>query len=492
MIRFGTSGWRGIVSDDFTFHNVRKVARSISGFVKESAEVGYNSDEYRQFLSGVAPSRVPTVIVGYDTRFASEDFAREVAAVFANDGIRTLLSATDLPTPAVAWAVLANKSVGGVMITASHNPAQYNGFKWMPYWGGSAMPSVTDDLERRIELLGDHAIKVMSDERSSKEAWTDTLDFRESYFDQLESLLEVKAIKKAKLRVAVDAMHGSARLYLRAFLEERLGVQVFTRNEDRDVLLGGISPEPTPESTADLAKQVKKEHLSLGLSCDGDGDRFGIIDAGGVWMQPNEVIALAYEHLVVNRGLEGKAARSVMTSHFIDAVAKSHGSETRETPVGFKYLGELLRSGPFLLAGEESGGLSMRGHVPEKDGILACVLMLELVAFEKTSLSVMRDRLFKKLGSFHGARLNYKMQRLRDIIELESRLKVKPPLELAGAAVWRIDQSDGFKFILRDGSWLGLRGSGTEPVFRVYAEAHTPKRLVELVDVGKKILSGKF
>jgi len=173
-------------------------------------------------------------------------------------------------------------------------------------------------------------------------------------------------------------------------------------------------------------------------------------------------------------------------------VAKSHGSETRETPVGFKYLGELLRSGPFLIAGEESGGLSIRGHVPEKDGILACVLMLELVAFEKKPLAAVRDRLFKKLGAFHGARLNYKMDRLRDIIELEGRLKVKPPLELAGSSVWRIDQADGFKFILRDGAWLGLRSSGTEPVFRVYAEAHTPKRLAEMIDAGKKMLSGKF
>ncbi|MBI5246111.1 MAG: phosphoglucomutase/phosphomannomutase family protein [Elusimicrobia bacterium] len=492
MIRFGTSGWRGVVSDDFTFANVRKVAHSVAGCVKESPEVGYNSDEYRQFLAGTAPSRVPTVIVGYDTRFQSEDFAHEVAAVLANDGIRTLLSAADLPTPAVAWAVLANKAVGGAMITASHNPAQYNGFKWLPYWGGSASPAVTNDLERRIELLGDHAIKTMTDERSAKEAWTETVDFRKSYFDQLESLLDVKAIKKAKLKVAVDAMHGSARLYLRSFLEERLGVTVVSSHEDRDVLLGGISPEPTPTSCAVLAEQVKKGRFALGLATDGDGDRFGIIDAGGVWIQPNEVIALAYEHLVVNRGLKGKAARSVMTSHFIDAVAKSHGSETRETPVGFKYLGELLRSGPFLLAGEESGGLSIRGHVPEKDGILACVLMLELVAFEKKPLAVVRDRLFKKLGGFHGARLNYKMERLREIIELEGRLKVKPPLEIGGAAVWRIDQSDGFKFVLRDGSWLGLRSSGTEPVFRVYAEAHTPKRLAEMLDAGKKLLQGKF
>ncbi|HAZ09033.1 MAG TPA: phosphoglucomutase [Elusimicrobia bacterium] len=491
-IRFGTSGWRGVVSDEFTFSNVRKVAHAVSASVKESPEVGYNSDEYRQFLAGAAPSRVPTVVVGYDTRFLSEEFAHEVAAVFASDGIRTLFSKTDLPTPAAAWAVLANKAVGGVMITASHNPGQYNGLKWMPYWGGAASPAVTDDLERRIELLGDHSVKTMSDERSLKESWSETLDFRKSYFDQLESLLDVKSIRKAKLRVGVDVMHGSARLYLRSFLEERLGVEVASINEDRDVLFGGRSPEPTPESLAAMAEIVKKRKLSLGLSCDGDGDRFGVLDAGGVWISANDVIALAYEHLAEHRGLKGKAARSVMTSHFVDAVAKAHGSETRETPVGFKYLGELLRSGAFLLAGEESGGLSIRGHVPEKDGVLACVLMLELAALGRKPLVAVRERLHKKVGAFHNARLNYTMDRLRQIIELEERLKAKPPLELAGASVWRIDQTDGFKFILRDGSWLGLRGSGTEPVFRVYAEAHTAQRLREMVDAGKKLLQGKF
>lgn len=492
MIRFGTSGWRGVVSDEFTFSNVRKVAHAAALSVKESPDVGHNSDEYRQFLDGAQPSRVPTVVVGYDTRFLSEEFAKEVAAVLANDGVRTLFSATDLPTPAAAWAVLAHKAVGGVMITASHNPGHHNGFKWMPYWGGAASPAVTNDLERRVELLGDHSVKTMSDERAVKESWTETIDFRESYFDQLESLLDVKAIKKAKLKVGVDLMHGSGRRYLRPFLEERLGVEVVALHEDRDVLFGGRAPEPTPEALGELIDLVKKRKLDLGLACDGDADRFGVLDAGGEYIPANDVIALAYEHLVTHRGQSGKAARSVMTSHFVDAVAKAHGSETRETPVGFKYLGELLRSGAFLLAGEESGGLSVRGHVPEKDGLLANLLMLELVAFEKKGLAAARERLHKKVGAFHNTRINVHMERQRQVIELVDRLRVKPPLELAGASVWRVDQTDGFKFVLRDGSWLGLRSSGTESVFRVYAEAHSPKRLDEMLDAGKKLLQGKF
>ena len=205
--------------------------------------------------------------------------------------MRTLFSKEDLPTPAAAWAVLAHKAVGGIIITASHNPANYNGFKWVPYWGGAAPTEITNDLERRVELMGDHSVKTMSDERSIKESWTETLDFRKSYFDQLESLLDVKAIKKAKLKVAIDVMHGTARLYLRPFLEERLGVEVIALHEERDVLFGGRSPEPSPEALEELADLVKKKKLDLGLACDGDADRFGIIDAGGQPIPANDVIA---------------------------------------------------------------------------------------------------------------------------------------------------------------------------------------------------------
>jgi phosphomannomutase len=350
---------------------------------------------------------------------------------------------------------------------------------------------VTEDIERRIELLGAHVIKTMSLDRSLRESWIETTDFRPAYFKQLSSLLDVKAIRKAKLKVAADAMYGSARSYLRPMLES-LGVEVVGLHENRDVLFGGCAPEPAPESLTELAQVVAKKKLSLGLACDGDGDRFGILDAGGSWIPPNEVLALALEHLVANRGLRGKVARTVMTSHFVDAVAKSHGLDARETPVGFKFIGDLLRTGQFVLGGEEAGGLAIRGHVPDKDGLLACLLMLELAACERKPLSAVRDRLFKRVGFFHNTREDFTMARPREIQELEERLRVRPPLELAGGSVWRIDQSDGFKFILRDGSWLGLRSSGTEAVFRLYAEAHEPKKLSALIESGKRLLQGKF
>ncbi len=491
MIRFGTAGWRGVISDEFTFLNVRKVAHSISAYIKENHEFGVGSPEYRSFIGDSSRPPVPLVVIGYDGRFLSEEFAHEIAGVFALDGIKALIADSDLPTPAVGWSVVNRKAVGGVMITASHNPAQYNGFKWMPYWGGAATPNITDDIERRIELLGTHAVKTMSLDRQVRENWIEEVDFKPAYLKQLASLLDLKAIKKAKLKVGVDAMHGAARNYLRPFLES-LGVEVYGLHEDRDVLYGGFAPEPAPEKLQELKELMQRKKLHLGLACDGDADRFGILDAGGAWISANETLALILEHLVANRGLRGKVARSVMTSHFIDAVAKSHGLDTRETPVGFKYIGELLRTGQYLIGGEESGGMSIQGHVPDKDGLLACLLMLELVAVSGQPLSKVRERLFKKVGQFHNVRLNFKLDRMREMLELQERLRVKPPLDLAGGSVWRIDESDGFKFILRDGSWLGLRPSGTEPAFRVYAEAASTQKLDALVDAGKKLLQGKF
>ncbi|MDE1976176.1 MAG: phosphoglucomutase/phosphomannomutase family protein [Elusimicrobia bacterium] len=490
MLKFGTSGWRAVISEEFTFQNVRRVAHAIAGFVKENPETGILSPDYQSHIKGEPPV-VPEVVVGYDTRFLSHEFAQELAGVLAMSGVKSYFSQEEVPTPALAWAVLERKAVGGAMITASHNGPYYNGVKWMPYWGGAATPAVTDDLERRIEFLGEQSPRIMAWDKAVRESLVEPQEFRKGYLRKISSLLDLKAIKNARLKVGVDSLHGAGRHYLGPFLES-LGVEVVEINTNRDVLFGGRSPEPTEESLQDLAAVMRKKKLSLGLAMDGDADRFGILDAGGTWIGPNDVLALALEHLVAHKGMKGKVARTVMTSHFVDAVAKSYGLETRETPVGFKYIGELLRTGHFILGGEESGGLSIQGHVPEKDGILACLLMVELVAREKKPLSAVRDRLFKRVGHFCSARINFRIEKLRQMIEVQERLRVKPPLDLAGGSVWRIDESDGFKFILRDGSWLGLRPSGTESAVRVYAEASTPKALGGLMEAGKKLLQGKF
>ena len=490
-IRFGTSGWRALFADEFTFNNVRRLIHCISGHAKESADFGFPSKEYRLQGGAAAQGVAPTVVIGYDPRFQGEQFAAEAAMVFAQDGVRVLLSKGDTPTPAMAWAILENKAVGGVMITASHNPARHNGVKWSPFWAGPATPAVTEDIERRLGVLPPALPRVMAYDKAVRDGWIAETDLRPGYFKQLRALLDPKALKASKLKIGVDAMNGSARSYLRPFLET-LGLQTSGLREERDVLFGGMSPEPDAEKLSGLAAMMKKEKLALGLACDGDADRFGVLDAGGVWIPANEVLGLAYYHLAKNRGMTGGVARSLMTSHFVDAVAKSFGQRVRETPVGFKYIGELLRGGDFLLGGEESAGMSIRGHVPEKDGLLAGLLMAELVAMEKRPLSKIRDELFKKHGAFYGARLNYELEGTKLVREINERLGTKPPTSLAGASVWRIDDSDGYKFILKDGRWLGLRFSGTEPVVRLYAEARDPKGLAAMVEEGKRILKGKI
>ncbi|MFH2203661.1 MAG: phosphoglucomutase/phosphomannomutase family protein [Elusimicrobiota bacterium] len=489
-IEFGTSGWRAVLSEDFTFDNVRKLIHAISGHIKEHPLYGYHGQEYFAHVGEKAAKDAPLVVIGYDPRFMGEKFALEAAEVFAAAGVRVILSDQDTPTPAVAWNVLEEGAVGGIVVTASHNPGNYNGIKWTPFWGGPATVDVTEDIERRISIVGHHNIRMMAYDKAERDGWITRKDFRGGYFKQLRKMLDIDKIKAAKLRIGVDAMNGAARHYLRPFLES-IGLTVEAINEERDVTFQGHSPEPTPERLERLAALMKKKNLQLGLACDGDADRFGVLDEGGAWISANEVLALTLHHLITYRRQTGGVARSLMTSHFVDAVAKSRQLRVRETPVGFKHIGELLRTGDFILGGEESGGLSIRGHVPEKDGILACLLMAELTAYAKKPLAKVRDSLFKDLGHFCNSRLNFELSSPKMAKELRDRLTQKPPLNIAGTSVWRIDHTDGFKFILKDGRWMGLRLSGTEPVVRLYAEAFDPKGLKSLVDDGRKIIMGK-
>ncbi len=491
MIRFGTSGWRGLISEDFTFANIRKIAAAIATHVKENPDFGASSPDYLQKRPG-GPPNPPEVAIGFDGRFLSPEAAQEAAGVLAAQGIRVLLSNSEIPTPAVACAVTAKKLVGGLMITASHNSARYNGVKWMPFWGGQAPQEVTGELERRVELSGEHSIKILGSDPALRRSWIEPADFEALYVKQILSLLDVKAIKKARLKIGYDAMHGAGRLVFKPLASE-LGIETVALRDSRDVLFGGTPPEPSGGNLAELSQAVVRRRLDLGLASDGDADRFGIVDADGQWIAPDLVLGLVFDHLTSRRGQRGKAARSIMTSHFVDAVAKSHGLETRETPVGFKHIGELLRTGQYLLGGEESGGLSIAGHVPNKDGLLACLLVAEIAAYERKPLKNVLAALFKRVGHFHQKRLSIPFDGLRQSEEVMESLRSKPPLEIAGAAVWRIDETDGFKFILKDGSWLGLRVSGTGAYFRLYAEAQDPHRLEALVRCGRDLLkAGRY
>ncbi|MEI7530112.1 MAG: phosphoglucomutase/phosphomannomutase family protein [Elusimicrobiota bacterium] len=493
-IKFGASGWRAIIAEDFNLVNLRRVTHAVAEHIRENREYGYKGEEYLLHLknSGRAAPKVQHVVVGYDTRYLSEEFAKNTAEAFAAEGLTVLFSNMDVPTPVVAWTVLKTFAAGGVTITASHDPAHYSGFKWTPYWGGPALPEVTNDLEVRIQgLTIAESDKVIPFDQAVSAGVIKVMDFHESYFKQLSSLLDAGAIKKAGLKVAADPMHGAARTYLRPALE-KLGAKVTPLRENRDVLFGGRAPDTDEGNLKALRETVVKNRLNLGLACDCDGDRYGIIDSDGTWIPPNLVLGLALEHLVKNRGLKGKVARSLMTSHFTDSIARHYGLTVRETPVGFKHIGNLLRTGQYLIGGEESGGLSIMGHAPEKDGILACLLMAEMVAYERKPLKKILADLNKKVGNFVNSKISLRVDNGVNLAAVIEKLTHRPPLNLAGASVWRIDHTDGFKFIMKDGSWLGLRPTGTDPLVGIYAEASTKPRMDALIDSGKKIINGKF
>jgi phosphomannomutase len=494
-IKFGTSGWRAVIGEEFNLATLRRVAHAAAEHVKENREYGYKGEEFLLSLkkAGKPAPKTAKIIIGYDTRYMSEDFAKNAAEAIAAEGITAIISNSDTPTPVVAWEVMKNDASGGLMLTASQYQPHYSGVKWTPYWGGPAMPEITADLEARVQALTIAEVeKIIPYDHGVTAGIIMVKDFREDYFKQLESLLDMGAIKKAGLKIATDSVNGAARGYLRPMLE-RAGAKVLGLREERDVLFGGRAPDTGEENLKGLSEAVVKGKMHLGLACDGDADRFGVIDSDGTWISPNLVLGLALEHLAKNRGLKGKVARSVMTSHFTDAIAKSHGLEVRETAVGFKHVGNLMRTGQYLLGGEESGGLTIMNHVPEKDGVLACLLMAEMMAYERKPIKKILADLAKKVGSFTNTRLTLQLDKNVHMEQLVERLKLNPPLSLAGAPVWRIDQTDGFKFIMKDGSWLGLRPAGiAEPTVRLYAEAADQKKIAALCEAGRKIAAGKF
>ena len=477
-IKFGTSGWRGIISDEFTFENVEIVTQAICDYIKESQRT---ADGGRQ----------PKVIVGYDTRFFSEKFAEITSAVIAANDFQALLSKRDVPTPTIAFEILRRKAAGGINFTASHNPSQYNGIKFSPAWGGPALPETTSIIEKNCQkyLQQPHLVKKMSFIEALKKRRILMIDPRPQYLKKLRSIIDLPAIRKARLKIAVDVLYGTGREYLDELLAEA-GVKVHLLHNWRDVLFGGRPPEPSFENIPELVNIVKKEKCHLGLGTDGDADRFGIIDEMGNYIQPGHVIALLLDHLQKTRKWQGVVARSVMTTNFIDAVAKKNGVTVRETPVGFKYIGDILVKEGLIIGGEESGGLTVHGHVPEKDGILACLLVAEMIAYQKKPLSRILADLYKEVGVFLFARVNFHVTPER-MAGLKQTLKENPPARMAGIKVREIVTIDGFKFILEDGSWVGLRLSGTEPVVRYYAEANSNAKLQNLINAGKKLVNRK-
>ena len=465
-IRFGTSGWRARVAEDFTFGNVKRLTQAIARWL---AEHGVDRP----------------IVVGHDTRFLAEEFAGAVASVLAGNGFRVLLSNRDCPTPTVSHAIRDRKAAGGIMLTASHNPAEWNGLKFSAENGGPALPEVT----RAIEAVAAEtdSWREVPIEEAERQGLIERADFRRRYLDHLGTLVDRKALGRARLSVVVDVMHGPARDYLDAFLAEA-GATVHVLHGNRDVLFGGHHPEPAAEQLKELTRAVVELNADLGLATDGDADRFGVVDGDGRVIDPNHVLGLVARHLLRRRGWRGALARSVATTHLLDGIAGAHGLICHETPVGFKYLGDLIDRGEVIFGGEESAGLSIRGHVPEKDGILAGLLAAEIVAVEQRLLGEVLTEIFGELGGFYPARINLPLSP-EDAQALAARLD-SPPERLGGRRVLRTQQFDGLKLHLEGSAWALVRPSGTEPVVRLYVEARSEKERDELVDSLRAFVQG--
>jgi phosphoglucomutase len=460
-IRFGTSGWRAIIADEFTFSNVQLAAEAICSYLKKS-------------LSDVSGQ---TIIVGHDTRFMGEQFARVAAEIAAKKGFRVLLCDHPTPTPTISHAIRNEQAAGGINFTASHNPPEYQGIKFSTADGAPALPEITGQIEE--------IIKGKPDAADSDGGSIEDFDARPAYLDDLKTKIRFDVIADAKGRYAYDALWGTGRGYLDKILRD-YGLEVETIHDWRDVTFGGQSPEPGEEHLDELRAAVKSKNLTLGVSTDGDGDRFGIIDAGGEFIQPNQLIALLTDYLAESRGWREGVARSVATTHLVDRVAQNRGLRVYETPVGFKFIGELINKGEIILGGEESAGLSIKGHYPEKDGILACLLAIEAVAARGASLTEQLKELTNRVGNLESARIGVK---LTD--DVSQRLKAKlaaEPSEIGGRKIENINRTDGVKFIFADGSWMLMRPSGTEPLVRIYAESEDKKDLEVLIEQGRRYL----
>lgn len=459
QIKFGTSGWRAIIADEFTVGNVRRAVRGIARYVSSRKAKGAR------------------VIVGRDPRYMGERFVQIAADVLAASGIQPLVISEPAPTPAIAYEVIRLKADGAINFTASHNPPEYSGIKFSTPDGAPALPEVTKAIESLVPADADGAVG------GSTMPAVEKIDPRPAYLARLKEMVDLPLIRQSGLKVVFDPLYGAARHYSDDLLREA-GVEVQTLHDVRDVLFGGHAPEPDGDLLNETRAQMKATGARIGIATDGDADRFGIVDEDGTFIQPNYVIALLFDYLVEMRGWKNGVGKSVVTTNLVNALADYHKVELHETPVGFKFIGELIKQDRIAIGGEESAGLSIRYHVPEKDGILAGLLCCEAVAARKKSLKQQISDIFNKVGSFYPERENFRLT--AEVKQKFTEKLTADPLEIAGRKVKQVVRTDGMKLIFNDGSWVCYRMSGTEPVVRIYSEARVEADLKRLAAAARE------
>lgn len=449
-IKFGTDGWRAVIAEQFTFANVERVAYAIGLFIKATYAHGKSAN-------------IP-VLVGFDTRFMADKFADRAARVLVAMGLNVKVAQRDLPTPCIAWATQAETTGGALQFTASHNPPEYCGVKYIPPYAGPATSDITEKIVANLQLCPAH-IALSTDAPM-------TFDVSAPYMEALGGLVDLALIGRSGLNVACDALYGTSRGYLDQMLVGA-GLKVTTLHHFRDTLFGGGMPEPKPENLSELMRLVKKGKFDIGTACDGDSDRFAVVDEHGTFYTTNQLICLITRHLFKNRGMTGSIVRTVSTTHMLDHIGAKYGLPVLETPVGFKYVGQLMREQDVLIGGEESGGISIKGHIPEKDGILGNLLLIEMLAYEKKPLSKIWRELKAEIGvslEERGSVLH--LNRMSEQLNMEH---VWTALDKSGLT--KVDKSDGLKLYFDDGAWLLIRKSGTEPALRLYGESQSSESI---------------
>jgi len=467
-IKFGTDGWRGVIAEDFTFDNVRACAQGVADYLKQAGLAGRG------------------VIVGYDTRFASEDFASAATEVVAGNGIKVYLCSKAVPTPVISYGVLVQKVGGAIIITASHNPAKWNGFKVKSEQGSSAPTEVVAEVEKNIShTLAAGKINHLPLAEAVERGLVEYLDLAPIYFNQLNSLIDLNELRQARLKIVVDSMYGAGAGYFKTLLDGG-AIKITEINSERNPLFPGIQPEPIAANLAKLSTAVKQQGADVGLATDGDADRIGIIDEKGVFLDQLQVFALLCLYLLEVRGEQGPIVKTITATSMLYRLGEMFNVPVYETSVGFKYVAPIMVAKNALIGGEESGGYGFRGHVPERDGILAGLYFLDLMAKTGKTPSQLLDYLYSKVGPHYYKRVDIEFP-AEEREAINNRLRHNLPESIDGVRVIKTDTSDGFRFILADNTWLLIRFSGTEPVLRIYTETDSQVRVERLLEFGKKL-----
>jgi phosphomannomutase len=467
IIKFGTDGWRARIAEDFTFANVEIVTQALVDYLKT------------QNTSGKLRA-----VVGYDRRFASELFAERAAEVLAGNGVVVDLFASDTPTPLVSFEVKRRGLDGGVMITASHNPPDFNGFKFKAPYGGSATPAITNQIEK---LVGATEPRRLPFDEASKQGLASVIEPNGDYRRHIESLIAMNDLRDTDALIIADPMHGTGGRWIESLLAGGR-IRVETIRADRDPLFGGVLPEPMPWSLELTSRVVRERGALMALVTDGDADRVGAMDERGEYINTHQILMILLLHLIRRKGWKGSVARTFSQSVIVRRIAESYGFRLFETPIGFKHIGEIMLdpANDFLVGGEESGGIGVRGHIPERDGIFNCLMLLEaaLAAGKKPS-EIVRD-IWREFGEFHFERRDLHVP-IESGLKLVESLREKTPDSFAGYKVVNVATLDGTKLIFEDESWILFRQSGTEPVLRVYCEATSIEKMTKMVDEGVRL-----